>query len=463
MGTVWHARAGRKSSWRVSLAALALCTSALVSCKSSSVVVVSVSRRSNVPDDAAINVEIFSSTKDVATLMPSDSIPVPPPEVFVKRGYRLDRDVSTVQVRLVLVPHPGAQPSFAKTFLWSGETIAWVAGEESDIYATSLGGMGAGGGAGGGGGGAGGGWGGSPADGGVDMIAGSGPGGTGAIAGAAGGGGAFPPGSGGALGSGGLPGGGGGRAGGPGSGGIAATGGASSTGGMTATGGAATGGAVSTGGVVGTGGVVASGGMMASGGTVATGGIVGTGGVVGTGGMTMEPPSGHCITNTSATCDCSDYCTALAAQPCPAVGSFFPNDDCMSVCTGLGWSPQKLSRQAAGTNTAACRIQRAMQGATACGDASPTGGTLCTGGATDPCPVYCDAVTRNCPTAYASRDACLSYCGQQAQSQGWWAANQKLTTSGDTGNCRLFWAAQAGLPGNSAACASAGETSVMCQ
>jgi len=166
-----------------------------------------------------------------------------------------------------------------------------------------------------------------------------------------------------------------------------------------------------------------------------------------------------CLTNPDANCDCDDYCAALAAKPCPFAGSFFPDGaSCVATCNGFGWTAASLAQPVPGTNTAACRIQRAKAGGSACADASPTGGALCPG---DRCTVYCDAMARNCPSTFASRDACVSYCGQQQS--GWWAPSEKLISSGDSGNCRLFWASQAGLPGNAAACASAGQTSVMCQ
>jgi hypothetical protein len=199
---------------------------------------------------------------------------------------------------------------------------------------------------------------------------------------------------------------------------------------------------------------------VSTGGVLGTGGVVGSGGVVGTGGVD-GPPSGNCLMNPSATCDCNDYCAALVTKHCPFSGSFFPSAaDCLATCTGLAWTPATLAQPAAGTNTAACRIQRAVAGGSACADASPTGGALCTG---DRCAVYCDAMTRNCPATFGARDACLSDCAQRSQKAGWWDPSERLTTTGDSGNCRLYWAGQAGLSGNAAACASAGGTSVMCQ
>ena len=226
----------------------------------------------------------------------------------------------------------------------------------------------------------------------------------------------------------------------------------------------ATGGSAATGGMVGTGGMAATGGAVGTGGMAQTGGSVGSGGISGTGGMMVGPPMGNCLSNPNATCDCNDYCAALAAKPCPFAGSFFPDGaDCVATCTGFGWKPATLVQPVPGTNTAACRIQRAKSGGTACADASPTGGMLCPG-VDDRCGTYCDAMTRNCPSSFGSRDACVSYCGQQSSTNpSWWAPSEKLTISGDSGNCRLYWASQAGLPGNTAACASAGPTSIMCQ
>ena len=89
---------------------------------------------------------------------------------------------------------------------------------------------------------------------------------------------------------------------------------------------------------------------------------------------------------------------------------------------------------------------------------NPTGGKQCPN---DRCAVYCEALSRNCPGTFATQDVCMTFCGQRGT--GWWALDEALTVSGDNGNCRLYWAAKAGGPGNATACDSAGQNSVMCQ
>jgi len=241
-----------------------------------------------------------------------------------------------------------------------------------------------------------------------------------------------------------------------GQGGVLGTGGIISIGGNPGTGGVGTGG-------VGTGGA-ASGGTNGTGGMIGTGGIASTGGATGSGGA----PAPSCLTNTELPCTCGDYCDALATS-C-AQYRFLPGSptrqDCVNSCAGFNWSagtydPSRFP------NTIWCRVGQAQ--VLRCAAASPTGGGVC-GDAEEPrCRVYCDALATNCPGLYFPDGDCTKVC--ETSHLSWDRTNERLfmtSTAGGgyTGNCRLYWAGQAGTTttaDKSTACKNAGPSSEVCQ
>jgi hypothetical protein len=249
---------------------------------------------------------------------------------------------------------------------------------------------------------------------------------------------------------------------------IMPIGGAKGSGGMTGSGGIAAGGSPGSGGV-GVGGS-AFGGTVGTGGMVATGGSSSSGGSAGTGGSPPPPPS--CLTDSTVTCKCEDYCETLGTS-CASSDYFLPNtpatkQDCLASCAGFAWTGGFNDPLSFG-NTLGCRVAQAK--ANKCTAASATGGNVC---GVDRCYVYCDALQQNCSGSlhpFAGTDpygSCLKACTHP--SNGWdWDRSENLSTtsaSGDlrTGNCRLYWAGQAGsIADKATACQKAGPQSAVCQ
>lgn len=251
-------------------------------------------------------------------------------------------------------------------------------------------------------------------------------------------------------------------------------------GGVTPTGGtvASTGGAGGAGDSGGSGGLGGLGGSGGSGGSAGRGGggaDAGSGGGGGTAGAAGQGDQGgkggggavNCVNDPAglAVCTCDDYCAALSPTGKCANQGYFPEGDadCLATCTSFKWGQAVLSNLA---NALSCRIHFAYT-SPLCAGVSPPGGNLC---GTDYCHTYCSVATKNCPGAlapFSSPTDCLDYCSNLAPAPTATLPDEKLARSGDTYNCRLYWAAQAGRPGAAAdqmmACANAGKMSPACK
>jgi len=505
----------------------AMASAPIMSCGKGPLLRLQLSRTADVPDDATIEVALNGA--HVATV--ADLAKVLPPGKVLHLGYWIEftRADADADVPVPTCPRATGQicvhlearaKSGAVLFasdpdlMWTGQTLNWVAGARKQEAgpdagvggeagrapildggtsdAPSSGGAGGfpvlkGGGAGGDGGG------------GVDAgaAAGSGAAGTSGV-GAAGGAGGAPWDRGGRGATGGNGGGGGrGAAAGAGSGGTITSsggrgsGGAAGAGGLAAAGGAlgGGGGAVSpAGGMMGSGagtsGAAGSDGSQGSpglgggpeggapgagGGAGTLGGAGGAGGAAGAGGQGGQGGTfaANCANDPTglAVCTCADYCAAVSPGGTCSNRSYFPegDTDCLATCTSFKWGQAVLSNLA---NALSCRIHFAYT-SPLCNGVGPPGGNVC---GTDYCHTLCSAVVRNCPGAlspYASPTDCLTSCSDLAPAPTETLPDERLARSGNTYNCRLYWAAQAGRPGTTAdqtiACTNAGIASPACK
>jgi hypothetical protein len=155
---------------------------------------------------------------------------------------------------------------------------------------------------------------------------------------------------------------------------------------------------------------------------------------------------------------CATFCSIFAMNCSGTTIGFSP--DCLSYCsTNAGWPAG--SWPAASDDTISCRINQAEQAAsnpnTKCASAGATGNNVCGSW----CTVYCDLMQRNCTGAnaqFASTSACLSACA------GFPMNGNLGDTSGNTIQCRLYFAPLCGENSNSASlhCPHAGPSSTIC-
>ncbi|GMV41329.1 MAG: hypothetical protein AMXMBFR64_30450 [Myxococcales bacterium] len=162
---------------------------------------------------------------------------------------------------------------------------------------------------------------------------------------------------------------------------------------------------------------------------------------------------------------CDNYCH-LAGMNCTGGNALFANTPaCMTACGA--YSAAGLPGDADG-DTVQCRIYHLGVAGSDLPDSAalhcPHGGTDGGGVCVGPEPVeptcedYCDQVTAACTggnSQYASKEACLSYCGTWAMLP----AGTVADTSGNTIGCRTYHATVAGQPGMAAVhCPHAGPT-----
>ena len=165
------------------------------------------------------------------------------------------------------------------------------------------------------------------------------------------------------------------------------------------------------------------------------------------------PSGGTECTRPPATCDtyCSDVQLACGSQGDPA--SQYPtSNDCVNFCKSYGSFPKGLPGEQE-HNTLECRATYAAQ-ATAvadptllCGYAGPTGGNICG----TLCEVYCYLTQKNCGT-YPNETQCLTACA------GFRKDGTTNATTGDTVQCRTYYAGWAPKGTIANACASAAQS-----
>jgi hypothetical protein len=151
--------------------------------------------------------------------------------------------------------------------------------------------------------------------------------------------------------------------------------------------------------------------------------------------------------------NCDSYCDIVMAA-CPSDGPQAQYDDarqCQQVCGAMVMG----TSQDIDDDTVGCRIYHAYatlpnQAAVHCPHAGPAGGTADGHGCGTSCESYCRLVAKSCGDAYAKQygsgsDACLAECTTRDAGKAYSTAQ-----SGDALQCRIYSAARAIDPKNSA-------------
>jgi hypothetical protein len=192
-------------------------------------------------------------------------------------------------------------------------------------------------------------------------------------------------------------------------------------------------------------GLLAGGALLAAGGCSSSSSATGTTG--GAGGSAVVPQ------------DCTGYCDEIMANCAPSspYAQYTDVAHCMATCATF--TSKGMASDTAG-NTLGCRIYHAgapakADPATHCQHAGPSGAGVC---GTE-CDGFCQIVVDACPTQYATAGACQTTC-DTFKSDG--TSYSIADTSGNTVNCRVFYATAATVD-PSMQCASTELASAVCK
>ncbi len=138
-----------------------------------------------------------------------------------------------------------------------------------------------------------------------------------------------------------------------------------------------------------------------------------------------------------ATLDCTSYCTRVTANCTGANAQYDSVNTCMGTCAHL---PMGALADTSG-NTLGCRIYHAgnaaMDPATHCVHAGPSGGGHCG----NPCDGFCSIVTGACPAQWPSPADCATTCATFAAMPAYSTA----ATGGNSLSCRIYHATNAAI------------------
>ena len=146
---------------------------------------------------------------------------------------------------------------------------------------------------------------------------------------------------------------------------------------------------------------------------------------------------------------CATYCEEVqrACGPldpeAPGTGQYLNLEACKIYCKSASdMDPGAEGDEA--VDTVSCRTYHAslaaLEPATHCSHAGPTGGNVCGGY----CEVYCGLMTRNCPDAFSGAQTCQDECESFATD------GNTGDSTGDTVQCRINFAGLAGIERGSA-------------
>jgi hypothetical protein len=169
----------------------------------------------------------------------------------------------------------------------------------------------------------------------------------------------------------------------------------------------------------------------------------------------LTSPAAADLTGSSCAAMCHEY-----AMRCSGANEQYGGEaSCNTYCTSTAAWTVGMTGDTSG-DTVACRAYHAALAAgdpiTHCPHAGPSGGNTC--GAW--CDVYCDLTQKNCTGAdqlYASTGACMTACAAFATNG---AVN---STSGNTVQCRIYFAGTPAYGNAGTHCPHASTTSTTCQ